>query len=204
MAINRNFFFEYSRINLFGGKFTQSQVNGISIILDAWETQMPASDDRWLAYMLGTAHHETGRTMQPVRETFASTDEAAVRILERAFQAGRLPWVQNPYWGNDNGKFWIGRGLVQITHKANYARLSQVLGIDLVTDPTVAMNPTVAVQIMIKGMTIGAFTGHDLARHFNSSKADWRNARRIINGIEKAELVAECAKRYYGAISYTV
>jgi hypothetical protein len=35
MPINRKFFFQFASLNLFDGKFTQSQVDGISLILDA-------------------------------------------------------------------------------------------------------------------------------------------------------------------------
>ncbi|MBX9456111.1 MAG: hypothetical protein KL863_08870 [Rhizobium sp.] len=205
MAINRKFFFDYARINLFDGRFSPSQVKGLSLVLDEWDAHHADLDDRFLAYMLGTAHHETGRTFQPVRETYAKTDQAAASILENAWRRGRLPWVTNPYWYPDTeDKYWIGRGLVQITHKQNYSKLSELIGIDLVTDPTVAMIPAVAVRIMTRGMMAGAFTGHNLARYFNGPRGDWRGARRIINGLERADLVGSYAQRYYGALSYTV
>ncbi|WP_261334979.1 glycoside hydrolase family 19 protein [Rhizobium leguminosarum] len=155
--------------------------------------------------MLATAHHETGRTMQPVRETFAVSDERAIAILERAWAAKQLPWVKNPYWRPDElSKSWLGRGLVQLTHKRNYERIGQLLGTDLVTNPEVAMQPAVAATNMVQGMVEGVFTGYRLSQFFNEQKADWRNARRIINGIERADLVASYAKKYYAAISYTV
>ena len=114
MAINRKFFFDQVHIRLFDGGLKQSQVDGLTAILDRWEGKMPGEDDRWLAYMLGTAHHETGRTMQPVRETFAATDDRAIAILERAYAAGKLTWVKTPYWRKDEaGRSWLGRGLVQ-------------------------------------------------------------------------------------------
>lgn len=204
MAINRKFFFDYIRNSLFDGKLSQSQANGLTLILDAWEPAMSNRDDRWLAYMLGTTHHETGRTMQPVRETFAQTTAKAIDILERSWKAGKLPWVATPYWRLDaNGKSWLGRGLVQLTHKNNYQRIGQKLGLDLVTEPDAAMNPAVAVQVMLRGMIDGVFTGKKLSDFFAPGKGDWRNARKIINGTERADLVATYARNYYAAISYT-
>ena len=38
------------------------------MILDEWEKNYAKADDRWLAYALGTAHHETDRTFGPIRE----------------------------------------------------------------------------------------------------------------------------------------
>ncbi|MER8960231.1 glycoside hydrolase family 19 protein [Mesorhizobium sp. M0701] len=205
MPINRNFLFDHARLNLFDGRMTQSQVNGITAILNTWEPALSTLDDRWLAYMLATAHHETGRTMQPVRETFAATDQGAIAILERAWAAKRLPWVTNPYWRPDSqGKSWLGRGLVQLTHKANYERIGRLLKVDLVTNPDLAMQPLVAANIMVRGMIDGIFTRYRLSQFFDGQKADWRNARRIINGTERADLVASYAKKYYAALSYTV
>ncbi len=66
--INRKFFFTSARTNLFGGSMTAKQVQGLTAILNEWEAKYAAKDDRWLAYMLATAHHETGRTMQPIEE----------------------------------------------------------------------------------------------------------------------------------------
>ncbi|RWM11234.1 MAG: hypothetical protein E5X53_17305 [Mesorhizobium sp.] len=205
MPINRNFLFDYARLNLFDGRMTQSQVNGIIAILNNWEPALSTLDDRWLAYMLATAHHETGRTMQPVRETFAATDQRAIAILERAWAAKRLHWVTNPYWRPDSeGKSWLGRGLVQLTHKANYERIGRLLKVDLVANPDLAMQPLVAANIMVRGMIDGIFTRYRLSQFFDGQKADWRNARRIINGTERADLVASYAKKYYAALSYTV
>ncbi|MFC3075839.1 hypothetical protein [Shinella pollutisoli] len=204
MAINRKFFFDQVRNRLFDGGLRRGQVDGLTAILDRWEGTIPGADDRWLAYMLGTAHHETGRTMQAVRETFAPTDDRAIAILERAFAAGRLAWVRTPYWRKDEeGRSWLGRGLVQLTHKTNYETMARETGIDLLGHPERAMELDVAVTVMFTGMIKGSFTGRKLADYFSPSKEEWKPARRIINGLERAELVASYAKAYYGAISYT-
>ena len=171
MGINRSFFFDTIRANLFDGSLKQSQVEGLTAILDKWEQESPGNDDRWLAYMLATAHHETGRTMQAVRETFAGSDDQAIRILNKAYTSGVLTWVRRPYWQRDaEGKSWLGRGLVQLTHKDNYRRLGEALGIDLLSDPTKAMDLPVAVDIMFIGMTQGLFTGKSLAHYFSPNK----------------------------------
>lgn len=205
MAINRHFFFDQTRATLFDGAFKQAQVDGLTAILDKWEKESPDADDRWLAYMLGTAHHETGRTMQPVRETFANSDAKAISILDKAFGAGKLTWVKKPYWGPDaDGKSWLGRGLVQLTHKTNYEKLGNAIGVNLVQDPTLAMDMDVALKIMFVGMRDGLFTKIGLPDRFSKTVEKWREARQIINGLERADLVASYAKAYYAAISYTV
>lgn len=204
MSINRKFFLTEARNRLFDGSLGKNQAIGLLAILDKWERLFSRSDDRWLAYMLGTVHHETGRTMQPVRETFATSDGQVIARLEKAFGLGRLPWVKTPYWRPDgNGKSWYGRGLVQITHKANYKRLGDAIGVDLVADPGLALKMDVALKIMFSGMIQGLFTGKALGDFFSGDKENWRQARRIINGLERADLVAGYARAYYGCISYT-
>ena len=203
--INRNFFFERVRFTLFDGSLKKSQVDGLTAILDKWEAEMADADDRWLAYMLGTAHHETGRTMQPVRETFASSDAQAISRLDKAYAKGVLTWVKEPYWRLDaDGKSWFGRGLVQITHKSNYQKLGAAIGVDLVGNPSQALDLKTAAAIMFVGMRDGLFTGVSLSQRFSNGVEKWRQARQIINGLERADLVASYGKAYYSAISYTV
>jgi hypothetical protein len=81
--------------------------------------------------------------------------------------------------------------------------MSPVVGVDLVKSPDRALDLTNAIPIMFVGMKQGIFTGKKFADFFNRSKDDWVNARKIINGLDKARLIASYAKKYYGAISYT-
>ncbi|GJE59231.1 hypothetical protein MPOCJGCO_1319 [Methylobacterium trifolii] len=142
--------------------------------------------------------------MQPVRETFAATDAQAIAILDRSWRAGKMPWVDKAYWTPDaQGKSWLGRGFVQLTHKANYEKMAAITGVDLVNHPDLAMTVGVATKILIDGMIAGSFTGKKLGDYFSATKEDWVNARRIINRTERAELVASYARKYYAAISYT-
>jgi hypothetical protein len=204
MPINRTFFFDQLHDKLYAGGLRQSQVDGHNAVLDAWEATMAAGDDRWLAYMLGTAYHETAMTLQPVRETLAVSDEQAAARLESAWTKGKLPWVKTPYWRQDaNGKYWFGRGLVQLTFENNYKNLGTLIGEDLVADPDKALDMAVAIKVMFTGMTQGSFTGKKLAAYFHDDVQDWPGARQIINGTESAALVADNARAYYAALSYT-
>ena len=52
---------------LFGGKLSQSQVDGVNQIVSSWETYGDGNI-RHLAYLLATARWETAHTMQPIYE----------------------------------------------------------------------------------------------------------------------------------------
>jgi hypothetical protein len=183
--INREFFFDQVRGQLFGGKLRQKQVDGMTAILDEWERKHAKKDDRWLAYMLATTHHETDRTMQPIEEYGRGK--------------GRKYGIPDP----QTGKVYYGRGFVQLTWKANYETMGKLLGIDLVNKPDLALELAPATQIMFLGMTRGSFTGKKLDDYFNPNLGDWVNARRIINALDKANLIAGYGQQYYAAISYT-
>jgi len=187
--MNRAVFFDAIR-PMFGGLSTD-QVMGLEILLAAVDG-LPV---RHQAYVLATAYHETAATMQPVRETLAKTDAEAARRLERAWKAGKLPWVKTPYWRADNGKYWIGRGYVQLTHKVNYERAGKRMGIDLVADPSAAMSPMLAARIIVQGMSEGWFTGVKM-----SDCATYRDMRKVVNGMDRADMIAGYAAKFETAL----
>jgi hypothetical protein len=209
--INRKFFFERIKGGLFSGTFRQSQVDGLNYILDAWEKEYNGWDDRWLAYALGTTHLETGAAMQPIHENGGF----------KYFESNYGPTGHNPTrakkMGNTNpgdGAKYHGRGFVQLTWKVNYramgTHLTKAFGktIDLVNDPDLALQPEYAAVIMFHGMNVGTFTGRKFSDYFTKNadgtpaKDNWAGARAIINGNDKAAVIASFGKTYYAAISY--
>lgn len=205
--MNRSDFYSSVRHALFAGKLTQDQVVGTNFLLDAIEVEGDIPRNH-AAYMLATALHETARTMEPVRETLAGSDDQAIRVLDTAFARGKLPWVRKAYWRKDaDGRSWLGRGYVQLTHKANYQKASDELGVDLVGNPGLAMDPAIAARIMIRGMDEGWFTGRTLDHYIDEiDEADsedlreYRAARPIINGTDKAEQIALIAVKFEAAL----
>jgi predicted chitinase len=198
--MDRAKFFARLRSALFGGRLSQGQVDGINAILDAWQARQMV-DLRWLAYMLATAYHETGKTMEPVRETLAQSDDQAISRLENAYRSGRLPQVKTPYWRKDeDGHSWFGRGLVQLTFKRNYKAMSEALGLELLSDPSRAMEMGVSADILVVGMRDGMFSGRKLADYFNDKSTDWQNARRIINGMDRAKDIAAYGRTFHAVL----
>lgn len=191
MPINRRIFFDKIRLDPFRGALAPQTVNGCSAILDEWERR-GLRDLRWLADMLATARGECGPNMLPVREGFASSDDAARAYVNR--QGYR-------YAKEVNGHVYYGRGLVQLTWDYNYKKMGDLLNIDLVNNPDEALKPHVAAAIMFEGMIRGTFTGKKLADYFNATVTDWINARRIINGTDKAAQFAAWARSFHAALT---
>lgn len=200
-GINRKFLFDFARLQLFSGSLTQKQVDGINAILDYWEGNHAGKDDRMLAYLLGTAYHETDRKMQPIRE-YGSTAYFNRRYGPEGVNPRLARQLGNTEVGD--GARYCGRGFVQLTGRRNYADWSRRLGRDLVANPDWAMELDTSARILIDGALLGTFTGRRLGQYFNGALADWRNARRVINGTDRADLIAGHAKSFYAAISYTV
>lgn len=186
-----------------GRGLTQSQVDGINAIILAPEAR--GWDPRWLAYALATAMHETGGLMQPVREGFKSTDEAARAHVRRMFEAGKISRdYAEPHPAT--GQSYYGRGIVQLTHHENYVRAGAKLGLPLAEQPDIALEPDVSAAILLRGMREGWFaadrTGqpHNLPRYFDAVRTDPVNARRIVNGVDRAEEIAGYYRRLVEAL----
>lgn len=190
--INRKFFFDHIRLYLFNGSLKKSQVEGLNAILDRWESHHSADDDRWLAYILATVYHETDKKFQGIKEY--GPDSYFKKYDGRADLGNNQP---------GDGLRFKGRGFVQLTGRRNYAKFSQILGVDLVGNPDLALDIANCVEIIFYGMTKGTYTGKKLSDYFNKTKSDWVNARKIINGLDKANLIAGYGKQFYAALSYT-
>lgn len=180
--MSRKVFFNHVRSSLFKGNLKQSQVDGLNFILDQWN-ETGFTNFNWLAYALATAYHETARTMQPIREYGRG----------RGKKYGR----KDPRTGHA----YYGRGYVQLTWKSNYQKASQALGIDFVRNPDLVMEPGNAAFIMFQGMKDAWFTGKGFADYIKPDRKDYWNARRIINGTDKAKTISNYAKLFEKAIT---
>ena len=137
------------------------------------------------AYCLATAHHETGN-FKYLREIWGPT--AAQKRYEGRADLGNTQ--------KGDGKRFMGRGLVHITGRRNYTDWSKRLGLDLLKNPELAEKPEIAVRILVEGMKLGTFTGKKLSDYITLNKSDFKGARRIVNGTDKADLIAGYAREY--------
>jgi predicted chitinase len=157
------------------GRLTEFQAQGIKTILDAWEKYDSLTDIRQLAYILATVKHETANTYRPIEEY----GKGAGRAYSKAV----------------NGHRYFGRGYIQLTWYENYVKMTKrlkLLGVecDLVNNPEQALQPEIAAAIMFVGMEEGLFTGKKLKDYFNEYDENPVEARKIINGKDKAKMIA--------------
>jgi hypothetical protein len=128
------------------------------------------------AYILATAYHETAHTMEPVVEAY---------------------WLSES-WRQRNLRYypWHGRGFVQLTWEANYIKAQKELGLPFHDDPNTALEPGPAAAVLVKGAMEGWFTGKKISDFVTLQKSDFRLARKVINGMDKADTIAALAKQY--------
>lgn len=132
-----------------------------------------------VAYVLATTQWETAQTFQPVKEAFWK-DEA---------------------WREANFSYfpYYGRGYVQLTWDKNYKAYSDILGVDLVKHPDRAMDPAVALFVLVHGFKTGTFTGRKITDFITATVTDFIGARRCINGTDKADEIARLAEKFLSA-----
>ncbi|EZP57268.1 hypothetical protein [Sphingomonas sp. RIT328] len=180
-------FFDRIRPLFLGGTINAAQLAGIQCKLDAFGTA--GAPLAYVAYGLGTSFWETGQKMQPVREIGRGKGKAYGRP------------------GRNGAQIPYGRGDVQLTWDDNYERADDELGLkgSLIANYDRALETEISARIMVRGMLEGWFTGKKLSSYLPTSgfasAADFRQARRIINGTDRAEEIATIAGTFQNALA---
>lgn len=210
------------------GRLNQVQVDGFNALLfEARNRDMPPER---FAYVLATAWHETGGKMRPNFESLNYSAEAlrskwpsrfspaeAQRFGRTTAHPANQEAIANRVYADENrsersklgngpessGDGWRyrGRGYVQITGRANYRRLSPIVGVDLEAEPDLALEPRIASTIIFHGMQTGLFTGKALGDYIDSARRDYVGARWIVNKQDKAEKIAGEARHFHTALT---
>lgn len=188
MRINNRQFFDEIRTSLFGGRMTQTQVSGINCLLDdPLAVGMTAPQ---IAYVLATVHHEVDKTFLPIEEYGRGKGKKYGSKIKYSGQRYEAP-----------DKLYYGRGLVQLTWYENYEKFGRILNLPLLQHPELLLQQDVSTKVTLIGMKRGLFTGVGLNNYINASKIDFKNARRIINVLDKADLIASYAEKYLKALT---
>lgn len=162
--------------SLFKKKILQSQLDGINAIITEFNNRA-FEDKRWLAYILATVYHETAKRMQPV------TEFGGINYLK-----------SKPYYP------YYGRDLTQTTWLGNYQKVKDFTGIDVVSNPELIKDLNTSAKVAVEFMNKGYYTGRKLSDYFNTTKEDSLNARKIINGLDKAEIIQGYYNKFIEAL----
>jgi hypothetical protein len=174
-------------------------------------------DGTWAAH-----HHLRERAV-----VAQSEDELEVAYWDLAYGPGHHPEANA--MGNaqaTDGRDFRGRGFVQLTWKENYRRMGDVLNdegtfqylfdgvtyggpdgepVDLVAHPDhVSRSPELAAWVLVEGMRRGLFSASGdatLDSCIHGDDPDYRGARTLVNGGDRAEDIAVIARRYAAALS---
>lgn len=155
---------------------TQKRVEALEFLIRKFE-----GDPRWqtipqVAYALASIAHETAWTFEPIYERGSRSyfDKYEFRKSLGNTQRG-------------DGFKYRGRAYIQITGRRNYTLFG------IADTPEKALEPDTAFEIMTRGMFEGIFTGKKITDYINTKKTDYAEARRVINGTDKAARIASIA-----------
>lgn len=179
--MNRDIFYDMVRNAI--GPLSQEFVDGTNALLDEGEDRGLRVEHE--AYVLATSYHETAATMQPIPEYGKGQGMAYLTYYDSSKTKKCIYKPQEAY----------GRGFVQLTWEVNYERADKEcnLGGKLIKNFDLALDIKVASQIIFEGMLDGWFTGKKLSDYINDTKVDYYNARRIVNGTDRAEQIKNYA-----------
>jgi len=164
----------------------------------------------WVAYLLATCAWETGWRFEPVEEGFGKLDPSYFRRYD------------DMLGNNGRGYTYRGRGYVQITGYDNYVKASVLLnagrigstrvasspiidpflgkGLDLAASPDLALQTAVAAPLLVVGCLEGMYTGRALMDVVRSA-ADFVEARRVVNGTDRAVEIADIAHQFLSVLN---
>jgi hypothetical protein len=134
------------------------------------------------AYVLATIRHETAHTWRP---------------LEEVGRGEGREYGESCVLSRGERRTYYGRGYVQLTWLQNYARMSVLLQLDLVSRPELLLESAVSWNVLVLGMTGGVFTGRRLSEFVAPAEGrlDYVQARRVVNALDQAERIAADAAK---------
>ena len=175
----------FAIIRLKFSSLSQEAIDNINLIVETCEKYNLTYPQT--AYLLATTYHETGGTMKPIKEYGGD------KYLSK-YDTGRLAKaLGNTPQADGDGIKYAGRGYSMITGRYNYKFAGEQLGIDLINNPDLALQPKYAAEILVKGSMNGWFTSKKLSDYINDKGKNYYQARRVINSLDKSQLIASYA-----------
>lgn len=181
---------------------TQEQVDGINHYVSEMDKDGGISYAQ-ASYVLATVWHETATKMKPIEEygkgkglTYGTWYKNSKGDLY-SFKNGAK---KEAYLYKDFPHLYYGRGDTQNTWFDNYSKLSKVFGVDFLRKPELLLTREWSTKATLYSMKTGLYTGKKLSDYINTTKTDFVNARRIINGVDRASQIAKYADVFLKAL----
>ena len=183
----------FAIIRLKFGRLSQDAVDNINLIVETCEKYKLSYPQA--AYLLATTYHETAHTFKPIEEYGKGKGRkyGTIYTNSKGVKYGIAGSDGSTYLYSDYPHLYYGRGFVQLTHWVNYKFAGEQLGIDLINNPDLALQPEYASEILVKGSKEGWFTSKKLSDYINDKSKNYYQARRVINSLDKAQLIASYA-----------
>tara|TARA_R110000851_G_scaffold6659_3_gene26654 strand:- start:1822 stop:2451 length:630 start_codon:yes stop_codon:yes gene_type:complete len=192
--LDEEFYDEVAR-TLFYGSLPEFQRAPLTYMAEEFHRRGMTNVDQ-LAYIMATAYHETDRFKALGEYGEGKGRDYGVPLLS----------IRGKTIG------YYGRGWVMLTWLQNYAKVSVAATlafgkpIDLVNNPDMIIdNLEVNAFATFEGMITGMFTGRKIGTYINGNGTDFLKARKVINGMDKASLIAgyaEAFKEAFGDIEF--
>lgn len=163
-------------------------------------TKFGIATDEVLMNCLATARTETNRDYLPISENLNYSAPRLLQVFPKYFTpalanayAGKPQAIANRVYGNrmgngieNSGDGWRyrGRGYVMLTGKDNYRLYGQILGLDLLNNPDLALDPAIAAQILVLYFKNRGILPYCLLtiRDTRTYYPNLREVRRLVNG----------------------
>ena len=183
----------FAIIRLKFGSLSQDAVDNINLIVETCEKYGLSYPQT--AYVLATVAWETARTFKPIEEYGKGKNRkyGTWYTNSKGVKYGIAGSGGDTYLYSDYPHLYYGRGHTQNTWLDNYKFAGEQLGIDLLHNPHLALNAKYAAEILVKGFVQGWFTSKKLSDYINDKSKNYYQARRVINGLDKAQLIASYA-----------
>lgn len=179
-----------------------SGFGGAALVIGSLHLSKRIATQKWVnacQYTYGALNQTQQRTIRQIVQTFNNYGDGDIRKLAYILatvevECSFVSKKEHPTQYNIRKEYWrtgyMGRGLVQLTGLSKYVRFSRLLGVDLVNYPDRAIELQFALPILVLGMMHGYFTGRSLSHYINGHQADFYQARRVVNSLDKAERLA--------------
>jgi putative chitinase len=183
----------FAIIRLKFGSLSQEAVDNINLIVETCEKYNLSYPQT--SYVLATVAWETARTFKPIEEYGKGKGRkyGTIYTNTEGVKYGIAGSGGDTYLYSDYPHLYYGRGHTQNTWLDNYEYIKQRTGVDVVNNPNLLLDSKLSAEVTVLAMKEGWYTGKKLSDYINDKKKDLLGARRIVNGNDKAQQIADIA-----------